>query len=162
MQTMNPRPEQLGALPKSLDPHVLRSMRHVLGRLPDTYVLLDLNTTGLEIEGDVIVRAMYHRVEQGVVVDRDVSLLNWPARPDLVDTRWFGCRLAENEEKVSVSRELLASQGSDPENVLRRYCTLIRQLPPGVPLVGHSVFSFDLPMLRSNLANILGATSLSD
>lgn len=121
---------------------------------PCDYVVCKCKTSGLEPES-LIVQICHQTVQDGKVVERASPLLDWSRIPG-IDLDDLEARLAALPVRHFTVADL-QRHGEDPRDVLQRYLKLLRNLiADGRLLVGHSVFSFDLPLLRDHFEAWLG------
>jgi DNA polymerase III epsilon subunit-like protein len=118
------------------------------------YIVVDFQTTGVD-KNDVPLRASYMVVEDDRVVDVDTQLLDWNRVPRPPKPGWLEDRVAASRKYHGIGYDDLQGQGTEPLPVLEQYDELLARVSPVLPLVGHSVFSFELPMLDRLLRSFL-------
>jgi hypothetical protein len=159
----------------ALESHVLAyTVNIVLDRMrgfrnfPHDYLVVDVETSGIEVGRDLILQFGYCLVIDGKVEAADNILLNWFARPDLVPGDWLQQRLARCKEHVErrdgrpTGRKYhftpaKVKEGIDPLEGL----AVARDLIDGaraekVFLVAHNGYHFDARILRSHFGHFLG------
>jgi len=96
----------------------------IKNRYPDSYVVLDLETTGLNPDRDEIIEIGAVKVSEKVVTERFHSLVMTSRLiPDMVTTL------------TGINNELLAAEGKPMEEVLSSFLSFIGD----VPLVAHNI-----------------------
>ena len=115
--------------------------RHVkLFRLPNTYVVMDLETTGLDPTTDGILEIGAVKVVDGVVCDEFHTMVNTEARMRAAARKVNG-----------ITREMLKGAPRTAEAV-----TTFLEYAEELPLVGHNVKRFDKPFLENAAMTHLG------
>ena len=134
-----------------LIPQQLLAVRSPASTWPRSYCVFDCKTSGLNPD-DLIVQIYHLTVVDGQVVDYACPLLDWTRK---VSDRWLGKRLAEVPGQP-ISIDDLKEGGEDPREILRAYLSRLRWLAPDLPLVGHNIFGYDLPLFRRHCEDWLG------
>lgn len=138
----------------------LRAWRECFGKLPDSYLVIDTETTGLSPADDLIVQLGWCEVQNRRVVDNAGVVLNWLGSDAFVPEDEFLGRL-ERTRKVMESKgnyypwtpEVIRG-GDDPLVCLADL--LFRIEADHVPcIVTHNGWSFDAPMLESHFRRFL-------
>lgn len=103
------------------------------------YVALDVEATGLDVENDEIVTlaAVHVSPGRGAVAKLDLTLR--PGRSVGASARVHGFSDAD-----------LRDRGEDPRQALAAFRTFVGTLP----LVGHNIRSYDIPLIDQNLARV--------
>jgi DNA polymerase-3 subunit alpha (Gram-positive type) len=104
--------------------------------LPDDYVVIDLEMTGLRVKHDVILEVGAARIRGGQTTGTFSALLN-TKRP-----------LSENITAITGITEEMMAQGGDPEEVMAEYFTFLGE----DILVGHNVI-YDYSFLKQWAVN---------
>jgi DNA polymerase III epsilon subunit-like protein len=111
-------------------------MRRVFGEIPDTYLVVDLETSGFEPERDYILQIGHCLVVDRQVVDRQAFLLDWTQVNDVrVDTGWLESRIEETGAQIRAQGktfhttwERLLTEGVEARSVLADYCSWINEI----------------------------------
>lgn len=160
---MNPIEEPMSFLYQSpenwLDPQVGASFRQHLARLPESFLAIDLFMTGQD-NNDLIVRVCLQRFDPSQPVGTFDAILNWSDPECGVDLRWLKQRIPKNDKFHGLTFATMCRMGKHPMEVLRECRAVIRNLPPGTPLVGHSLYHFKIGRLIAHCRKWLGDDSL--
>jgi CRISPR-associated protein Cas2 len=136
---LRPNPMQESDLP-DLKPGFSKASKRFLAnrssrsgrKLPDTYVLVDVETTGLSVSVDEIIEIGALKVADGQMGDEFQAFI----RPkDQVPEKI--------EELTGITQELLLSQGRDESQVMKEFLEFAGELP----IVAHNA-KFDYDFLR--------------
>jgi DNA polymerase III epsilon subunit family exonuclease len=116
----------------------LRPRTKLPAKLPHTYIVFDIETTGLSRTQDRIIEIAATRYEEGSAVDTFHAYVN-PGRhvPNFI-TRLTGIRnsdVAESPDIMAVKPDFLRFVGT-------------------TPLVGHNINTFDIPFLEAQMGHI--------
>ncbi len=133
-------------------------MRHWEARalpMPKNYVVVDLETSGFEINKDLILSIGHVAVEGGKIVSHTDTYLNWPDS-GLVDPAWLRDKMEYTrrsmEEKGTncpMRYHFLQERGVDPKTALRLYLDMFRDFErKGDAFVLHNGINFDIPRLQ--------------
>lgn len=133
------------------------------GGFPRNYCVLDIETTGLDPEVDLILNIGHVIVRDGRAVSRMESFLDW-TRDSRVDHDWLQDRMestrwemAQRGREYKMSYEKLVRCGEDPVVVLQRYHDLIKdQQKEKSAFVMHNGYNFDAPWLCTHFHDWLG------
>jgi DNA polymerase III epsilon subunit family exonuclease len=106
-------------------------------RLPEEYIVLDLETTGLSPKTDRIIEFAGVRYRLGTETDKFVSLIN------------PGCGIPEDVEKINHISDEMVAGAPGPEEVLPK----IRDFLGGLPVVAHNA-PFDAGFLKTYYAGM--------
>ncbi len=118
---------------------------------PDTFIVLDLETSGYSKDRDFIVDAGWAVVKNRQVVHSTSLLLDWSRVPN-VDHAFLKSQLrrqaadyAQQGRPHYYSWDRLCSEGEDPADVLFNYTKLIYDhlQDPDARIVGHGFWRFD-------------------
>lgn len=102
--------------------------------LPDSFVILDIETTGLDPESDEIIEIGAVKILRQTIVDTFQAYVQIPSKlPDFIS------------ELTGITDDLLLSQGKEVNLVLEYLQAFIGDLP----IAGHNI-EFDLSFLREN------------
>lgn len=131
----------------------LRQARDYL-RIPDDYIVADLETSGFSRDRDFIIEVAIGRVQNRQLVSRQCAVLNWLGH-ETVDRDYIASQLARIGEAYAAkgrswryTPEVLQLEGQDPLQVLHTYMTCIRDaLTDGQLICGHGFWQFDRSML---------------
>jgi DNA polymerase III epsilon subunit-like protein len=113
-------------------------------KYPNTYIVWDLETTGLKPEDAHIIEIGLIQVQDGEVVDRKNWVLN------------HGIEIPEEITKITgITKEIIDAEGKDPQEC---FSGLMDVLRPGVPHLTHNGIRFDIPFLAHHLAKAFNKT----
>lgn len=127
--------------------------------LPDSYLVFDIETTGLKRDWALPVDIGHTIVRDRCVVHRGNFLLNWVDYPG-VDRGWLEEQLVrvtaamrEQGKSYHYSIERLAAEGRDPYEVLTFYYQLFeKNRRTGASFVGHNAWFFDSVLFTNVVA----------
>jgi DNA polymerase-3 subunit alpha (Gram-positive type) len=123
-------------------PFLRRAREHVFGLRALEYVIVDIETTGLEPAANEITEVAALRVEKGEIRDVYASLIK------------INCPLPEEIKKLTgITDEMLRESGRDKGEVLRGFLNFVKD----TPLIAHNI-EFDVPFLGYHLKEGLAAT----
>ena len=117
------------------------------GELPSSYLVLDLETSGLQFnpkegEPSVIVQVGYAAVSEGKVVSSNAHYLQRPA----------GTMSGTAERITRITDGMLQQLGEPPMEFYQRFLPLLDlYIKNKCMIVGHNVVSFDIPFLKAEL-----------
>jgi hypothetical protein len=130
-----------------------------IGGLPDTYLVIDTETNGMQIKADLVLptelgyllvvdRGPVHR--GSVVVNWAKALPSWRMRDEFWDrvrkTEW---NMAQRGTACKVTADRIAAEGEDPRDAWPAYHEMLSTaLGNGLRVVGHNIFAFDCPLLE--------------
>jgi|15BtaG_2_1085339.scaffolds.fasta_scaffold00030_36 DNA polymerase III epsilon subunit-like protein len=136
--------------------------------IPDDYLCFDIETTGFLRKDptsaiDVPIDFGWTIVRGREVANQGHVLLNWAARPDVIDVDWYYSRLAgvadafqRQQKPWHYTPHLLESQGKDPLETLEWIVHLFRlNRIAGASFVAHNG-EFDTSMLNASFTKYLG------
>lgn len=133
-----------------------RLWRRRFGDFPRSYLVLDTETTGLDVYSDLPLQIGYLKVCQGCVESKGARLVNWFScsyvRPDWLDSRMSQARagLEAAGKHYPFSRELLEREGYPPHETLDAFLSFCRRhSSSGGVFVGHNFLRFDRRLLES-------------
>lgn len=138
-----------------------RAMRETFGPIPDDYLVVDVETSGLKHDQDVILQIGWCEVENRQVVDNDAVVLNWfDNSVRLPDPRWLRERI--NQTRAVMTREGNAYPWTEPvlragEKPLVALAELLLRLRShALPaIVTHNGWMFDAPMIENHFKRYL-------
>ena len=114
------------------------------GRLPDTYLVVDVETTGLpERSGrhEYVTQLGYAVVENRAITDNHATLLKTP--PGWIDP--------EAARVTRITDEMIQRDGVDPKVFFERLIGLLTLFRDSSSMfVGHNIAKFDAPFLETN------------
>jgi len=126
-------------------------------RLPDNYLVFDVETTGLSVNNDLITQVGYCFVNNKQILASGSTLLDWTScseidqdwlRNKLIDTKR---RMAELGKPYHITYEKLRDLGQQPIHTLDCYFSALEEAQQrSDALVSHNGLGFDIPMLRAH------------
>jgi len=121
-------------------PFLRRAREQVFGLKSLTYVIVDIETTGLEPEGNEITEVAALKIDKGEIVDLYSALIkvSRPLSPEIV-------------KLTGITDELLAAEGKDKGTVLRALYEFVKD----TPLIAHNA-DFDVPFINHHLKQAWG------
>lgn len=109
---------------------------------PKQYVVFDTETTGLDVKKDLILEIAAHKVIDGGEETKS-WLLNWGITiPDKIT------------EITGITKELCEKEGVLPVVAFREFMKFSGLSEFSMPVVGHNIYRFDIPMLFNNLKSV--------
>jgi DNA polymerase III epsilon subunit-like protein len=134
-----------------------RTMRERYMRFPDSYVVFDVETTGLTPGDDLITQVGFCLVQDRNVAESGSALLDW-TRCGGVNQEWLQWRLAETKRQMEAKGKLnhmtyerLREEGRDPLEVLKEYAHIFEETKSrGDYLLGHNALKFDIPFFQAH------------
>lgn len=128
------------------------------GQWPDSYLSIDLETSGFDRSKDVILEVGHVLRVRGRIESEMQTVLDWTDHP-IVSRAWLEQRLNRQRQNLELAGkhfpftiELLQREGRPPEEVMRFYADFLATLIDGPTFfVGHNIIEFDEPMLEANL-----------
>lgn len=150
---------------------LFRVMRRRFNCFPDNYLVLDLETTGLNKREDLIGQIGHCLVIDRKPVDTQGTILNWVGHAG-VDTAWLKKRLEETKYHVEhdkydrpsgrvyhLSIEKMLAEGAAPVPILSFYLDWLRELrSQNKFFILHNGYNFDCPFLENTFQKFLGIT----
>lgn len=136
-------------------------IREHFGPIPDDYLVIDSETSGLDPDTDVILQLGWCEVRDRKIVDNDGALLNWFDRQcPLVNRDWLRARLDRTRLHMLKNgngypwTEAVLSQGAPPLDALADLFVRLKahDLPA---LVAHNGWLFDVPMMTRHFQRFL-------
>lgn len=131
---------------------------------PTDYVSIDIESTGLDSVGDLIIQVGHCCVVGGkTITDKQYFdiVLDW-TRSGFIDQKLLKERLAYLSRHMAASDKRMhltydnLKYGSDPVMVLRNYYNfLLKTQKDGIPIVAHNGLKFDVPVLSRNFIRFL-------
>jgi hypothetical protein len=136
-------------------------------RFPDSYTVLDLETTGFSHGLDLIVEVGWAVVRHREVIDSGSLILNWFEDPR-IDQQWLTERIRQvtyhmgnRGRTYHFPPERLMSEGVSPVPALHGFASLIYDgLLTGHLFVGHNLWHFDTKAINSSLHRFLDGYQL--
>lgn len=152
-------------------------LRQVFGSVPDDYLVIDVETSGLS-STDFILQIGHCVVKDRRVVNRDSFFLNWASRPDLIlrhygetnseatnedAVRWLSDRVTATGEQIRnhgrqfhTPWERVVNEGVDPEHTLRDYIKWFHEVNNDHRfLLMHNGYHFDCKMFDGQVRSCL-------
>lgn len=127
------------------------------GGIPNTYLALDIESTGYDMKIDVVTEIGHVLVQDGKVVDKSATLLDWTDH-SVVDYDWLRRRLASLNMQMQpgveshISIDSMRQRGVPPGRVFELYLQLLNLVrDKGIFVVGHNHVAFDEKMLKHNV-----------
>lgn len=125
--------------------------------LPDRYLVIDIETTGLEIGTDLIIQFGWVGVTDREIVSEGSVFLDW-TRESRVDQEWLRQQLAAVAERMAEKGHTcphdyarLSQEGGEPISVLQSIAAMLAAWDDQeTALVGHNLYTFDLPHLAAH------------
>lgn len=128
------------------------------GVWPRDYFVIDVETTGLDINNDLIVEFGHCLVKNGEVVDRLTVIVDWTKQQgeiaDAIEGKLANVTnsMAKAGLQFHIDFERMKKEGRPPSEVFPFYSKMLNtMLDKGVPIVGHNIYNFDEPILINNL-----------
>jgi DNA polymerase III epsilon subunit-like protein len=133
------------------------------GEFPDDYLVIDIETSGPDIDKDLIVQIGWCHVIDRKPISNNGLLLNWDKSP-LIDTNWLRHRLNETLDYMLTVRQVdsypwtydAILSGDSPLSVLTRFLNILREARTNnTLLVAHNGVRFDCPVLSNHFRRFL-------
>jgi DNA polymerase III epsilon subunit-like protein len=129
---------------------------------PNNYTTIDLETTGLAQDNDLICTIGAVVVRDGAIAERKYWVLDWPGDPN-VDNMWLRRRLRNVQNALNKKNqpfhhtfEYLSINGKDPQRCLTEILELIEDAESrSEVLVAHNGWWFDIEFLQAHFHNQL-------
>jgi len=134
---------------------------------PHDYLVLDIETTGLCPETDLIWQVGHCLVTGSKPVDRGGALLDW-TRHKKIDQGWLKQRLIDTKQQVEfrdgrptgktyhINYQKMRAEGVDPEPVLASYLKWLREAHEDkLFFVAHNGYNFDAVRLAGHFKRFL-------
>ena len=137
----------------------MREWVRVYGPLPQDYLVIDCETSGLSLNEDPVLQLGWCHVVNQEIVENGSTILNWTNHPD-VDPAWLKRRLEWTRDKVTKRGKPYnwtmgkLATGEDPVDALSGFFHRVLSWLPSV-IVGHNTIRFDSPMLSAHLRRFL-------
>jgi DNA polymerase III epsilon subunit-like protein len=137
-----------------------------LGKLPDSYLVFDIETTGLDLTIDIPGQIGWAVVENNKVVDSGSRTLNWLRGQPPEFHYWISDRIARTKNQFEYKKGVATGkvygisvdrlrQGDIPEKVLREFHSLVNECKKnGFKFIAHNGLRLDQPMLDRILSEI--------
>jgi len=112
------------------------------GKLPDTYLVIDLETTGLPDHGreEYVTQFGYAAVTDRKIADSHASLLKTPP----------GWIHPEASRVTGITDEMIQRDGEDPAAFYEKLIKIFALYRGKSMFVGHNVYGFDCPFLEAD------------
>ncbi len=127
------------------------------GGIPNTYLSLDIETSGYDMKKDVVTEIGHCLVRDGEEIDRVSVILDWTDH-DVVDGEWLRYRLAQLNMHMAPGREQhitldsMRERGVKPAAAFDLYGKLVASArDKNLFIVGHNHLAFDEKMLQHNV-----------
>jgi DNA polymerase III epsilon subunit-like protein len=146
----------------------LRYAQTRLGPLPDSYLVFDIETTGLDVNVDLPAQIGWAVVENNKLVDTGARFMNWTANSSKENYDWLVHRVATTKRQFefkhgyatgsvySVSIERMAA-GENPEQVLSEFYRLFSECRKnGFGFIAHNGLRHDQPILDRVISGMSG------
>lgn len=141
---------------------VIAAVRKLAGDNLDTYLCVDVETSGLSTARDYVLQIGHCAVKNGQVVDRQSFFLDWRrAKIDRAVLDWLQQRVYVTELNMTgkgspkpINWELLCREGVDPVEALSLYRDWFREMGK-MPLVLHNGWAYDTKILAGHFLQFL-------
>lgn len=141
---------------------VVSSWTSVFGKIPENYLVFDLETTGLDIENDFILQIGCVEIRNKEKYSEDSVVLDWSLSRHKTDVLARMEKTAYHMESRGVTfhwtKDRLKDEGKSPEDSLAYFFSRWLSVSPAFFLVGHNSWRYDYPMLSTQLNKHLGIT----
>lgn len=152
------RPDEVLAI---MADHWFRQFREHFG-FPNNYTTIDLETTGLIQDNDLICTIGCVQVRDGEIADTKYWVLNWPNDPN-IDNTWLRRQLVNVQRQLERKNqsfhhnfEYLKTNGTNPEQCLTEVLALIEAAEEqNEVMVAHNGWWFDIEFLQAHFYNYL-------
>ncbi|KKN28029.1 hypothetical protein LCGC14_0858410 [marine sediment metagenome] len=116
------------------------------GKLPSSYLVVDLETSGLDwsrqVKPDVVVQIGFAAVRDRQLVRRDAVYLKRP----------LGTMSKGASDVTGITDEILIRDGIEPAEIYPKFVSLLQLYrKSGCMFMGHNIVSFDAPFLAADL-----------
>lgn len=143
-------------------------LRTHLGTPPDDYLVVDVETTGIDVNRDLITQMGFCKVAGRNVVSRGSAILNWD-QDNRIDQEWFRNRLQTCEREMRargatchMTYDVVTRTGYNPQEVMEGFFAMIDEaVKEGQAIVGHNHVAFDIPLLQSHAARFLDRSAFT-
>jgi len=127
-----------------------------LGGLPEDYLVIDLETTGLNPASPAVLPT---QVGSCLVLGRQIAeahaaLVDWGKSPHVDPEQFYAdvektCTKMRERGAAGIAVAQVQEFGRPPQQVLDEYrAKLVACLEMGMPVVGHNIVAYDLPILE--------------
>jgi len=139
--------------------HWPSSFRNLYGGIwPRDYFVIDVETTGLDINNDLIVEFGHCLIKNGEVADRMTVIVDWTKQQGEIAEAIEG-KLASVTDKMAkvglqfhVDFNRMRKEGKPPGEVFEFYAKMLNtMLSKNIPIVGHNIYNFDEPIFLNNV-----------
>src|SRR6516225_379357 len=141
-----------------IDPEWYARVALFIGGFPDSYLVFDCETNGLEPRSKqtLPVELGWCMVRDRIALQEDSFLLNWALHPD-IDAVWFEQsvrdthrRMLEKGIEKVITWEQLVADGHDPREVMPHFRQfLVEAQENNYKFVGHNIYGFDRPIVEN-------------
>jgi DNA polymerase III epsilon subunit-like protein len=145
----------------------LKAMAGRIKETPGDYLVVDLETTGVDLAKDLIVQIGHCLVRDNRIIDNGSVVLDWHRVP-LIEPAWLEERMVQTRNYVEYDKEgqptgrryrftpqRLRTVGVDPPEVLRFYMEWLLELrQQGYFFIAHNGFHFDCALLERHFARL--------
>lgn len=139
-----------------------RGLTNAFGLAPQSYLVFDVETTGLDTNSDLVTQIGYCKVVEGVSVSCGDVILDWTKERG-VDSVWFESRLRNCEREMNargktcqITFDRVIAEGQRPVEVLEGFLALLKEtVAEGGHLLAHNAWGFDIPMLERHFRQFL-------
>lgn len=128
---------------------------------PEDYLVIDTETTGRDVDKDLILQLGWCQVVNRRVVDNDGVILNWGRKP-YIDPSWVARRMGQTAAEMKKKHMVypwdmdVLSHGQNPvealTDFLERLCDVREK---GQVIVAHNGVSLDFPIISSHFRRFL-------
>lgn len=133
-------------------------MRACLGQLPDNYLVIDTETSGLDVNNDLVLQLGWLLVRDRQIISHSGIYVDWTSS-GLVDGNWLRARMERTRdlmqrrgETYRLDYDRLCREGMNPVVVFGELVSLLQQVVDSRwHIVGQNYFSYDAPVLAANL-----------
>lgn len=129
------------------------------GPIPDSYVVVDVETTGLSFKHDLIIQSGIVVVSERQATAAETTVLDWTSSP-LVDQSWLRSQLANVRKYTGdcpqFTYDYLTSEGVDPVGALTNIRHIFGEAQSiDIPIVAHNGLRFDIPLFQTHFWKFL-------
>jgi DNA polymerase III epsilon subunit-like protein len=136
---------------------------------PSDYLVIDTETTGVEIKKDLITQVGHCYVRDGKPIDQGAFVLDWTRHPQ-IDQKWLAQRLEACKRHVEIDKyngqpsgrtyhmsyARMRDEGSDPEAILREYCSWFKDVrQQRLFFVAHNGYHFDCQLFAEHFSTFV-------
>jgi DNA polymerase III epsilon subunit-like protein len=144
-----------------------RAVRSILPPFHNDYVVLDMETSGLDPTADLVLQFGCVIVRAGKIVHTTRAYLNW-VQPGFITEETLRNKMAsvaahmmDRGSAYRLSYDTVIAEGQDPRFFLPALLeTLHEALANGLAIVGHNLVAYDLVMLSRLITQVTGSRLL--